>query len=234
MKRKYWILWILSAAFIFTACSDGYQVVVAGSSPAAVEESAGNSSSEDEKKSLSGDASSGDGGKEMRDSSADSGRTVYASPLIFVYVCGAVNQPGVYQLAEGSRVCDALRCAGGLREDADDKSLNQAQVLSDGQQITVLTEEEAKNSGNTGPVAGQSGDGLSGGESSGTVPDAKVNINTAGKEELMTLPGVGEARAEAIIAYREENGGFRSAEDIMKIEGIKEKLYAKLQDKICV
>jgi competence protein ComEA len=245
MKRKYWILWIVCAAFLFTACSKSYQAVVAGSSPAGLAELPGGSGGSAEGgssgrfaegKSSGGTPESGSsGGGRAGAVSADSGsHAARPVPLIWVYVCGAVNQPGVYQLAEGSRVCDALRCAGGLRGDADDRSLNQAQVLGDGQQITVLTAEEAKSGGSVPAGAGTDGSGTPGSGSSGAGSDAKVNINTAGKDELMTLPGVGEARADAIIAYREENGGFKSAEDIMKIEGIKEKSYAKLQDKICV
>ena len=211
MKKNYWILWILCAALLFSACSEGYEAVLSGSS---VEDSSGGPD----------DVSVSD-----VQNTPDPGAPVRAVPLIWVYVCGAVNHPGVYQLAEGSRVCEALQCAGGLKEDADERSLNQAQVLEDGQQIIVLTVEETKNTG-SGTAAG-SGSGSNAGGSSG---NAKVNINTAGREELMTLPGIGEARAEAIIAYREENGAFQSAEEIMKIEGIKEKSYAKLQDKICV
>lgn len=238
MKRKYWILWILSAALVFTACSGGYQVVVTGSSGALAGESAADASFGDRENGTAEKTSSGDRGNGMTEKTSsgdqDGGMTEKAVPLICVYVCGAVNRPGVYQLAEGSRVCDALRCAGGLREDADDRSLNQARILGDGEQITVLTGEEAKSGGITGNGVEQSADSLPGDGSSGEGPAARVNINTAGKEELMTLPGVGEARAEAIIAYRGENGKFQSAEDIMKIEGNKEKLFAKLQDKICV
>lgn len=151
---------------------------------------------------------------------------------IQVYVCGAVASPGVYVLPEGSRVYEAVEMAGGLLESADPKALNQARPLADGEQITVLTVEEVQNGetaeqGAGGSVSG--GDGTSAGSGNG-----KVNINTADEDELMTLSGIGESRAKAIIAYREENGTFESIEDIMKIDGIKEKMFEKIRDSITV
>ena len=151
---------------------------------------------------------------------------------IQVYVCGAVASPGVYVLPEGSRVYEAVEMAGGLLESADPKALNQARPLADGEQITVLTVEEVQN----GETAEQgAGGSVSGGD--GTLAgsgDGKVNINTADEDELMTLSGIGESRAKAIIAYREENGKFESIEDIMKIDGIKEKMFEKIRDSITV
>ena len=139
------------------------------------------------------------------------------SGSVFVYVCGAVHAPGVYELPDGSRVFEALEAAGGLTEEADEKCLNQAELLRDGQQITVYTEEEAE----LIPSAT--------GETAGT---GKINLNTAGKESLMTLPGIGEAKAEAILQYREKNGCFLNIEEIMQIEGIKEKVFEKIKDLI--
>lgn len=136
---------------------------------------------------------------------------------VFVYVCGAVQKPGVYELPAGSRVYEALEAAGGLTEEADEKSLNQAELLRDGSQITVYTKEEASSL----PA--------SAGETAGS---GKVNLNTAGKELLTTLPGIGDAKADAILQYREENGGFSSIEEIMQIEGIKEKVFEKIRDLI--
>ena len=136
---------------------------------------------------------------------------------VFVYVCGAVQKPGVYELPAGSRVYEALEAAGGLTEEADEKSLNQAELLRDGSQITVYTKEEA--SSLPAPAGETAGSG-------------KVNLNTAGKELLTTLPGIGDAKADAILQYREENGGFSSIEEIMQIEGIKEKVFEKIRDLI--
>ena len=139
---------------------------------------------------------------------------------IYVHVCGKVNQPGVYCLPAGSRLYEAIEAAGGLKEGAAAESLNQAQEAQDGQQIYVPSIEEA-----------------SGGEASGAgVPaeasDGKMNLNTEAKEQLMTLTGIGEAKAAAIIRYREENGGFRSIEELMEVEGIKEGVFNKIKDQI--
>jgi competence protein ComEA len=136
---------------------------------------------------------------------------------VVVYVCGAVRNSGVYELPEGSRVCDALAAAGGLAEDADERSLNQAEPLEDGLQITVYTKEEAE----ALPLSGEAASG-----------NGKVNLNTAGIEQLDTLPGVGEARAKAIVQYREEHGSFSRIEEIMEIEGIKEKAFEKIRELI--
>ena len=156
---------------------------------------------------------------------------------IWVYVCGQVADPGVYELAAGDRVVNALSAAGGMTEQAAETYLNQAEVLADGQKIYVPSEKEAQEQklspDGSSPGAGSTGDGSPGaGSSSGRTE--KVNLNTAGKAELMTLGGIGESRAEAIISYREENGGFRSIEEIKKIEGIKEGIFGKIKDKITV
>lgn len=143
------------------------------------------------------------------------------SAEVVVYIYGAVASPGVYTLPDGSRMYELIEAAGGLLEEADNRVLNQAEVLRDGQQVVVYTKEEAVDL----PVP-DSGAGKSG--SNGK----KVNLNTASAEELMTLSGIGEARAQAIIAYREQHGGFRSIEEIMEIEGIKEKLFEKIREQI--
>ena len=143
---------------------------------------------------------------------------------IWVYVCGAVQSPGVYELPAESRVFEALEAAGGTRKDAELRLLNQAAFLTDGEQITVLTAEEVETAGGV-PAAGAEK------EEAGAL-SGKVNLNTAGREELMTLSGIGEARAAAIIAYREAHGPFSSPEEIMNIEGIKEKAFSKIKEEI--
>lgn len=135
---------------------------------------------------------------------------------ICVYICGQVNCPGVYEMPEGARITDAIEAAQGMTEEAACDFLNQAALLADGQKIYVPTREEAE-------LQEQS-----------SKADGKVNINTADAGELMSLSGVGEAKAEAIIRYREEAGGFRSIEEIMNIEGIKEGVFHKIKDKISV
>lgn len=142
--------------------------------------------------------------------------TEYEAPSIFVYVCGQVQCPGVYELPDGARITDAIEAAGGMTEAAAREYLNQAAILTDGQKIYVPTVDEASQ------------------KEQSSKADGKVNINTADAGELMSLSGVGEAKAEAIIRYREEKGGFRSVEEIMNIEGIKEGVFQKIKDKISV
>ena len=131
---------------------------------------------------------------------------------IFVYVCGAVEKEGVYELPRGSRVFEAVEKAGGFTIDAAYTQINQAEILEDEARIYIPTIEE---------IADEQ-----------LQTDGKVNINTASKEELMTLPGVGEAKASQIIQYRESYGAFQNVEDLMNISGIKEGLFNKIKDDI--
>ncbi len=142
--------------------------------------------------------------------------------LICVHVCGAVNNPGVYELKQGSRVFEAVELAGGFAEDASQDFVNMAQELSDALRLYIPTVQEAQAWEGQNEVSdGKDADGL-------------ININTADKEQLCTLPGIGEAKAEAVIAYRQLNGKFESKEQIMEIDGIKEAMFSKIKDKICV
>lgn len=136
---------------------------------------------------------------------------------IFVHICGAVKKSGVYELKEGSRICDAIIAAGGFKKTANQTFLNQAQVLSDGEQIVVPA--KGKNVQNVEEVPGLQN-------------TQKISINHATCEELMTLPGIGESKANSIIKYREENGGFQTLEDLKKIQGIKDGVYSKITDYI--
>lgn len=137
--------------------------------------------------------------------------------LYYIYVCGQVNAPGVYQCAPQTRVYALIEMAGGFTPEADDTALNLVETVTDGQKLYV-------------PVKGD--------DANGTAPDAlqpdKVNINTAAKEQLMTLPGIGASRAADIIAYRTENGRFTDTQDLMKVPGIKSASYEKLKAYICV
>ncbi len=166
------------------------------------------------------DNSDADSGSD-RHTKSDSNRP----EILYVYICGAVTNPGVYELPADSRVYQLIEAAGGLLSDADTKVLNQAEPLTDGMQITVYTQEEAKEM----PISTET---PSASNVSGKTEDAKVNLNTAGEDSLMTLSGIGEARAKAIIEFREKNGNYTSIEDIMQIEGIKEKLFEKIKDQI--
>lgn len=178
---------------------------------------------------------------------------------IFVDVCGAVVNPGVYELDEGARIFQAVDAAGGYLPEAAINYLNRARSIGDGQQIYVPTEKEVSeelelamakvpealndgdNSGNSGleEIQGSSVENPSGtverdtgsfGDGAGD--DPRINLNTADAGQLSTLSGIGQSKAEAIIAYREEHGDFASIEEIMNVEGIKEGTFSKIKDKI--
>ena len=157
--------------------------------------------------------------------------------LVFVHVCGAVVSPGVYGMDADARVYEAVSCAGGLREDAAGEAVNQAQKVTDGERIYIPTREEVVNGlipeaeEDTETAVGSTEE--SGGAQTGST-DGKVNINTASAEELKTLSGIGDTRAESIIRYREEQGGFQSVEDLMNVEVIKEGVFEKIKDRITV
>lgn len=153
----------------------------------------------------------------------------------YVHICGEVAAPGVYEMEEGSRVFQVVERAGGFTEQAASQYLNMAQTVSDGMKIVVpaldaLGQEEQY--GSSLGVSVTEENGLSGSGTAGAT--AKVNLNTASKEELMTLKGIGEAKADDIIAYRESHGGFQKIEDIMKISGIKNAAFEKIKDDITV
>lgn len=137
---------------------------------------------------------------------------------ICVYVCGAVESPGVVFLPDGSRAADALEAAGGFAPEAAVEAVNLAAKVSDGEKLFFPDREEYEaQAGAAEPAAS----GL-------------VNINTADAAQLCTLPGIGASRAADIIAYREANGDFGVCEDIMRVPGIKESVYNKLSGKIAV
>ena len=148
---------------------------------------------------------------------------------IYVYICGEVAKPGVYELSEDSRIYEAVDAAGGFTENAARESINLASKVSDGMQITIYNKEEAASL----PAGGTSA-GKNSGQDQMSGSSSLVNLNTATKEELMTLKGIGESKAEDIIRYREKSGGFKKIEDIMKISGIKEAGFQKIKDSITV
>lgn len=147
---------------------------------------------------------------------------------LYVYVCGEVKRPGVYRLSGGARVYEALDMAGGLTEEAEDTALNQARVLTDGEEIRVPARGEPG-----GPLGDPVASNTEGSVRESADP-GKVNINTADAAQLATLTGIGPSRAEAIIAWREANGGFTVPEDLKKVDGIADKTFDKLKDEIIV
>ncbi len=149
---------------------------------------------------------------------------------ILVHVDGAVAAPGVYELAmTNPRVNDAVAAAGGLTGEADTGSVNLAAIVTDGSKVHIPAQGEEVSQDSSSSVV-SSGSGTSSGSSSGGL----VNINTATADELDALPGVGPSTAAAIVDDRERNGPFSSPEDLMRVSGIGEKKFAKLQGGICV
>ena len=139
---------------------------------------------------------------------------------IYVHICGAVINPGVYQVPAGTRVYQALELAGGSSDDAYLSGINLADKLADGQKVYI-------------PAEGENAEGILSTDS-GDVQSVMININTASEAELMTLPGIGQSRAKDIINYRVKNGFFESIDDIMKVSGIKEAAFEKIKDLIKV
>lgn len=143
------------------------------------------------------------------------------SEAILVHVTGAVERPGVYELSSEDRVQDALDLAG-LSADADPDQMNLAQAIHDGEKIVVPRQGEVIAPG----AASESSLGLA------QTGEGKVSINHADLNALMTLPSVGEVRAQAIIDYRESHGGFQSLEDLKQVSGIGDKTYAQIEPHI--
>ena len=195
------------------------------------------SSAESRKKQAESDGSDAGNGTEIN----STGET--QPEMIYVDVCGAVANPGVFQLAVGSRVFQAIEAAGGYLPEAVQNCVNRAGVLTDGQQLYILTQEEMERQGldpaemagaSDGQMNGSAGTGQNTGMTAQVQQDNRININTADEAQLTTLTGIGATRAQAIIAYREENGPFAAIEDIMNVQGIKEGTFAKIKDEIVV
>lgn len=154
------------------------------------------------------------------------------STKIYVDISGAVKQPGVYQLPEGSRLFDLLKQAGGLTEDAAIQTVNQAMIIQDQQKIIILTQNQAQsidteNINNNGHLEEKS-------DEKSSKEAGKININQADLTQLQQLSGIGEKKAQAIIDYRNENGSFKTIEDLAKVTGIGEKTVEKLRDSITI
>lgn len=141
---------------------------------------------------------------------------------VYVHVHGAVVSPGLYRLEADARVIDAVAAAGGFSDTADPAGVNLARTVTDGEQLFV-------------PEPGQAPpESAGGGSSGGAGADGLVDLNTADAAALDTLPRVGPALAESIIAWREENGRFTSVEDLLAVSGIGEKMLEALRDRVRV
>lgn len=212
MKKRYLgiVCLITACALLCCGCGDKGTAILIGETkesadvPAEGEQEASRASGQAGTAAQS--AASGENASEAQDTT------------IRVYVCGAVANPGVVEIPQGSRVEDALKAAGGFAADAGREAVNLADWVSDGQKVYFPREGEAAEES---AAQSQAASGL-------------VNINTADAAQLCTLPGIGESRARDIISYREANGSFESCEDIMKVPGIKTAAYEKIRDKITV
>ena len=160
--------------------------------------------------------------------------------LIYVHICGAVVNSGVYEVKDKSRLIDLVDAAGGMTKEAAKDYMNLAQLVEDGQRIYIptiheveaLSVMEAMNGSPSKTLASQNT--LEQETTQIQNSSGIININKASKEEIMSLPGIGEAKAESILRYRDLYGGFTVIEDIMLVEGIKEGVFQKIKDHIRV
>lgn len=159
------------------------------------------------------------------DEPADTAETVAEKSEVTVYVSGEVTSPGVVTLDSSSRVKDAVAACGDFTPLADKNGVNLAQKLTDGMQINVPARTAQQNTSQTPAQNAKSAPSSSGNAEI-------VNINTATKEQLDTLPGVGPATADKIIEYRQTNGPFQSVEDIKNVRGIGDAKFSKMQSRI--
>ena len=213
MNKYIWVFLFLGMMFL-TGCSSSGEVMT-------VEENKSGSLEKHEADEVEQSSAEGsDSGTDCVSQNVDGKGSVQGEGLegtIYVYVCGHVETPGVYQLPAEARVCDALQLAGGVTEDGNPEALNQAECMTDGQTLYVPGLDENVD------VAGMTQQ---------SKEDGLININQADREMLMTLPGIGESKADMIIQYREEHGNFQSIEELMDIPGIKEGVFNKMKEKI--
>lgn len=210
---------------LFTACDDGKEVMTAAEMTKE-DQPATEKTKEDQSAT-----------EKTKDDQSAAESTEGSHSLLYVHVCGAVKKPGLYMFDIGSRAGEAVEAAGGFSDKADTAAVNLAAVLEDGQQIYVpdttgsgIQRQAAIEESQAG--SSQSQAGTSGGHM-GKDAD-RVNINTADAGTLTGLSGIGEARAAAIIEYRQKNGSFSAVEDIRNVPGIGDGIYKKIKDLIKV
>lgn len=182
---------------------------------------------------LQKEGSSGKDGEELKQETPgqEESETVQ-NEKVCVYVCGEVKSPGVYELPSGSRIYEAIEKAGGMTENAAFSYLNQAEILSDGGRVYVPNVQENADQNAAWQEESDTSKGTN--DHSSFESNGKININKASKEELMTLTGIGESKAEDIINYRTENGPFQTIEDLKQIRGIKDGVFGKIKEEITV
>ncbi|MCD8129892.1 MAG: helix-hairpin-helix domain-containing protein [Lachnospiraceae bacterium] len=141
---------------------------------------------------------------------------------ICVFVCGEVVSPGVYYFPEGARKVDAVEAAGGFTEEANESYVNLAELLTDEMQLYIPAQGEETGSGEAAATETQAAHA------------GQINLNTATLEELCTLNGIGESKAQAILSYREEHGGFTGIEELKEVSGIGDSTFEKIKESIYV
>lgn len=226
---------VIAAAFMLAVAACGWALWrwwPAGS-PGSTNAVASAASASEAGDSESGDTEEAEG---TGDEEAPAAVSAEATAGLFVHVAGEVRHPGVYELPAGSRVIDAVDKAGGMLGNAAGDALNLARQLSDGEQIYVPTTDEVADGTFSagGASAGQSAGGGAAGSGTGAAGTALINLNTADAAALDTLPGVGPATADKIVADREANGPFASVEDLSRVSGIGPKKLEQLKDLVCV
>ncbi len=167
------------------------------------------------------------------DTPDDSSGDTLMNAEIYVHLCGAVENPGVYRAQDGARLSDLIKLAGGLHKNAAGDYINQAKKVVDGQRVYIPTVEEVSKLSKDQYIEGDNGNNQDTAKQTDSGGDL-ININTATAEQLMNLPGIGQSKAESIISYRTKNGQYKKVEDVMKISGIKEGLFGKIKSYICV
>lgn len=180
----------------------------------------------------SGNAASGD--SKTGDSAGNKGAA--GTKWLFVYLCGAVEKPGVYRIGSGTRLNTVVAMAGGLTPAADGNAINMARKLADGERIYIpRTGERASGSGDAGSGLGQ---GLNSVDSADLSSDqnapGRININTANTAALDTIPGIGPTLAARIIEYRQKHNGFNDVNQLSDVDGIGPKILAKIKPYVCV
>ena len=151
---------------------------------------------------------------------------------IYVHVCGAVIDPGVYRIESGARLVNLIELAGGLTGDADGDYINQAMLVEDGQRIYIPTRDEVNSLSEGDNITTVYITGDIGENQQDTVP--LIDINQADEEAFMSLPGIGQAKASNIMTYRSKKGKFKTIEELMNIPGIKEGLFQQISSYITV
>ncbi|NTU32477.1 ComEA family DNA-binding protein [Brevibacillus sp. HB1.1] len=227
--ERYRRIILLTAAVLFVGCSYWiYQCDQSHKTDELPLHSPAYAASNLETKELTDDSAAAQPAKSVKATpEKDKDKEPLLSPL-YVDVKGQVKNPGLYQFEPGTRVANAIEKAGGALPDADLVQINLAAPLTDGAALVIPAK------GATAPVSASIGLVQSASSVSTTGASSAINLNMATVEELMSLPGIGEARAKAIVEYRTKQGPFRSADDLKQIEGIGEKMFARIKDRLVV